>query len=97
MATRLLPVDTKRVFPGTIAVVEISLTALVNFARVDVHISENKTFHVFSQITGGAITGIRSLEYGCLYQTPGLQILHPSVSNDDSLRNLAILGTRIGY
>ena len=61
LATRLLPIDTKWVFPGTVAVVEISLTALVNLARVDVHISENETFHVFSQIPGGTITGIRSL------------------------------------
>ena len=80
-------------FPGTVAVVEISLTALVNLARVDVHISENETFHVFSQIPGGTITGIRSFQYGCLYQTAGLQILHSSVSNDYVWRSFAIIGT----
>ena len=57
------------------------------------HASENGTFHVFSQIPGGTITGIRSLQHGCLFQTTGLQILHSSVSNDDLLRNYAILGT----
>ena len=76
LATRMLPIGTKWLFPDTVAVVEISLTALVNLARVDVHTSENETFHVFSQIPGGTITGIRSLQYGCLYQTTGLQILH---------------------
>ena len=93
MATRLLPIDIKWLFPDTVAVVEILLTALVNLARVDLQNSENETFHVFSQIPGGTITGIRSLQYGCLYQRTGLQILHSSVSNDDSMRNFAILGT----
>ena len=62
VATRLLPIDIKWLFPGTVAVVEISLTALVSLARVDVHASENDTFHVFSQIPGGTITGIRCLQ-----------------------------------
>ena len=95
LATRLLPIDTKRLFPNTVAVVEISLRTSVNLARVDVPSSENETFHVFSQIPGGTITGIRSLQYGCLFQTTGLQILHSSMSNDDLSRNYAILGTEL--
>ena len=66
LATRLLPTDTKWLFPNTLAVVEISLRALVDHARVDVHPSENGTFHVSSQIPSGTITGIRSPKDGCL-------------------------------
>ena len=93
LATRLSPIDTKWLFPNTLAVVEISLKLMVEDAHVDVHTSENGTFHVFSQIPGGTITGIRSLKHRCLYQTPGLQLLQSSVSNDDQSTNYAILGT----
>ena len=93
LATRLLPIDTKWLFPDTLAVVDISLKSLVDIARVDVHASGNGTFHVFSQIPGGTIFGIRSFQHVCLFQTTGLQILHSSVSNDDLSRNYAIRGT----
>ena len=53
LATRLLPIDTKWLFPNTLAVVEISLRALVEHAHVDVHTSENGTFHVFPRFQVG--------------------------------------------
>ena len=46
----------------------------------------------FSQIPGGTITGIRSLQHGCLFQTTGLEILHFSMSNEDLSINYAVLG-----
>ena len=47
LATRLLPIDIQWLFQNTLAVIEISVRALVEHARVDVHTSENGTFHVF--------------------------------------------------
>ena len=85
LATRLLPIDSKWLFRNTLAVVEISVRALVEHARVDVHTSENGAFHAFSHIPSGTFTGIRSPKDGCLYQTTGLQLLQPSVSNETNL------------
>ena len=92
LATRLFPLDSQWGFDGTFAVIEISAKVFVEHAHVKVHVAEHRTFYVYSLVPPGAVAGIHSVKVRRIDQTPGLQLLHPIVSNDAQLPILAILG-----
>ena len=64
LATRLLTLDIKWLFQRTVAVVEISVEAFVEFARVEVHSVENLTIYILSHIPPGTSVGIHILKNG---------------------------------
>ena len=68
----------------------------VEHAWVEVHSAEKRSFYVLSLIPPGAITGIHIPIIGRLYQTPGLQLMHPISSNSTQSPHFAILGNGSG-
>ena len=70
----------------------MSVKVLAEYARVEAHSAENRTFDVLSHIPPCVITGIHSPKNRKLYQTPGLQLMHPAALNSAQSPKVAILG-----